>query len=153
MGWISWAIVSFTSNCWSLKDANLTKRLIKQGLKRRKTIAIKGKEQIQGSGRSPVKGNDNPLQYSCLENLMNRRAWWAIVHGVAKSQTWLSYWAHKERNQINFDLLNCWPDKGDNMAPAKIMNALCFVLPEGNQEPDNCQEPHQSRKQKKPQVP
>ena len=35
-------------------------------------------------------GNGNPLQYSCLENPMDRGAWWAILHGVAKSQTWLS---------------------------------------------------------------
>ena len=39
------------------------------------------------SGRSPREGNDNPLQYSCLENSMDRGAWWAIVHGVTKSQT------------------------------------------------------------------
>ena len=38
-------------------------------------------------GRSPGGGNGNPLQYSCLENLMNRGAWWATVHGIAKSQT------------------------------------------------------------------
>ena len=36
-------------------------------------------------GRSPGGGNGNPLQYSCLDNLMDRGAWWAIVHGVAKS--------------------------------------------------------------------
>jgi len=35
-------------------------------------------------------GNDNPLQYSCMENPMDRGAWWATVHGVPKSQTWLS---------------------------------------------------------------
>ena len=35
-------------------------------------------------------GNGNPLQYSCLENPMDRGAWWAAVHGVAKSRTWLS---------------------------------------------------------------
>ena len=45
---------------------------------------------IPGSGRAPGEGNGNPLQYSCLENPMDRGAWWAIVHGVAKSQTWLS---------------------------------------------------------------
>ena len=45
---------------------------------------------IPGSGRSPGGGNGNPLWYSCLENLMNRGAWWATVHGVAKSQTGLS---------------------------------------------------------------
>ena len=40
-----------------------------------------------GSERSPGEGNGNALQYSCLENPMERGAWWAIVHGVAKSQT------------------------------------------------------------------
>ena len=45
---------------------------------------------IPGSGRSPGVGNGNPLQYSCLENSMDRGTWWATVHGVAKSQTQLS---------------------------------------------------------------
>ena len=40
---------------------------------------------IPGLGRSPGEGNGNPLQYSCLENPMDRGAWQAIVHGVAKS--------------------------------------------------------------------
>ena len=39
-----------------------------------------------GSGRSPGGGNSNPLQYSCLENSMDRGAWRATVHGVTKSQ-------------------------------------------------------------------
>ena len=43
-----------------------------------------------GSGRFPGEGNGNPLQYSYLGNPMNRGAWWATVHGVAKSQTQLS---------------------------------------------------------------
>ena len=42
---------------------------------------------IAGLGRSPGEGNGNPLPYSCLENSMDRRAWWATVHGVTKSQT------------------------------------------------------------------
>ena len=42
---------------------------------------------IPGSGRSPGEGNGNPLQYSCLENFMERGAWQAIVHGVADSRT------------------------------------------------------------------
>ena len=42
-------------------------------------------DSIPGSGRSPGEGNGNPLQYPCLENLMDRGAWWAAVHGVAKS--------------------------------------------------------------------
>ena len=46
-----------------------------------------------GLGRSPGGGHDNPLQYSCLENPMDRGDWWATVHRVTKSQTqlkWLS---------------------------------------------------------------
>ena len=45
---------------------------------------------IPGSGRSPGEGNGNPLQYSCLTNSMDRGAWWATVHGVAKSRMQLS---------------------------------------------------------------
>ena len=43
------------------------------------------------SGRSPGGGNGNPIQYSCLENPMDRGTWWAAVRGVTKSQTQLSY--------------------------------------------------------------
>jgi len=42
---------------------------------------------IHGLGRSPGEGNGNSLQYSCLENPMDRGAWWATVHRVTKSQT------------------------------------------------------------------
>ena len=63
-----------------------------------KGILLSGKESpakqeagdmssIPGSGRSPGEGNGNPLQYSCLENPMDRGAWQAIVSGVAKSWT------------------------------------------------------------------
>ena len=45
---------------------------------------------IPGSGRSPGVGNGYPCQSSCLERSMDRGAWWATVHGVAKSQTPLS---------------------------------------------------------------
>ena len=45
---------------------------------------------ILGSGRSPGEGNGNPLQYSCLENLMDRGAWWATVHGSLKEWDMLS---------------------------------------------------------------
>ena len=47
---------------------------------------------IPGWGRSPDVGNGNPLQYSCLEHSMDRGAWWATVHEVAKSATRLSGW-------------------------------------------------------------
>ena len=54
---------------------------------------------ISGSGRSPGEGNGNPLQCFCLENSMDGGAWWATVHGVAKSQTRLSEFtsAHTQR--------------------------------------------------------
>ena len=42
---------------------------------------------ILGSGKSPEEGNSDPLQYSCLENPMDRAAWWATAHTVAQSQT------------------------------------------------------------------
>ena len=42
---------------------------------------------IPGLGRSPGEGNGHPLQYSCLENSMDRGAWWVIVHGVAELDT------------------------------------------------------------------
>ena len=44
---------------------------------------------IPASGRSPGGGHGNPLQYSCLENPMDRGAWWATVHRVARNPTWL----------------------------------------------------------------
>ena len=46
-----------------------------------------GLGSIPGLGRSPREGNGHPLQYSCLDNFMDGGAWWATVHGVAKSQT------------------------------------------------------------------
>ena len=48
-------------------------------------------DSIPGLGRSPGEGNGNPLQYSCLENSMDRGAWQATVHGVAKSQKRLTF--------------------------------------------------------------
>ena len=48
---------------------------------------IRDASLIPGLGRSPGEGNGNPLQYSCLENSMDRGAWQTTVHGVAKSQT------------------------------------------------------------------
>ena len=45
---------------------------------------------IPGLGRAPGEGNGNPLQYPCLGNSLDRGAWWAIVHRVTKSWTWLS---------------------------------------------------------------
>ena len=60
------------------------------------TITFSGKESAcnagdtgltPGSGRSPAEENGNPLQYSCLKNPIDRGTWWAVIHGVTKSQT------------------------------------------------------------------
>ena len=64
---------------------------------------------ISGSGRYPVGGNGNLLQYSCLENSMDWGAWQAAVYGVAKSWTQLS--THTHTHTIWFTLLtqvNCY---------------------------------------------
>ena len=53
---------------------------------------------IPGSGSSPGEGNGNPLQYPCLENPMDGRAWWATVHVVAKS------WTLSELTSLHFRL-------------------------------------------------
>ena len=62
---------------------------------------------VPGLGRFPEEGHVNPLQYSCLENPMDRGVWWAMVHRVAKSQTrlkWLSTYTQANKWQIqNWD--------------------------------------------------
>ena len=70
---------------------------------------------VPGSGRSPGEGNGNPLQHSCLENPTDRGAWWATVHGVAKSPTGLSDFTFTFLQGIfpvqasNIGLLHCSP--------------------------------------------
>ena len=59
---------------------------------------------IPGSGTSPGEGNGHPLQYSCLENPTDRGVWWATVHGVAKSQTWLNiYMQTCKTNSVQYN--------------------------------------------------
>ena len=57
---------------------------------------------ITGLGRSPAEGNGYPIQYLCLENSMDRGAWWAVVHGVAKSWTQLN--THSLHPQLSLQL-------------------------------------------------
>ena len=70
---------------------------------------------VPGSGRSPGEGNGTPLQHSCLENPTDRGAWWATVHGVAKSPTGLSDFTFTFLQGIvpiqasNIGLLHCSP--------------------------------------------
>ena len=60
---------------------------------------------IPGWGRFPGEGNGNPLQYSCLENSMDRGAWRATDHGVAKIWTWLSHFhSHRDNLVLPYDM-------------------------------------------------
>ena len=66
----------------------------------------KDRGSIPGSGRSPGEKNGYPPQYSCLENFMDRVAWWATVHGVTKSQTQLSDWYFYTLFHSHFPLIH-----------------------------------------------
>ena len=60
---------------------------------------------VPGSGRSPGAGNGYPLQYSCLENSMDRGAWWATVRVITKSRTQLS---DQHRSFASFSLYSTY---------------------------------------------
>ena len=70
---------------------------------------------IPGLGRAPGGGHSNPFQYSCLENPMDRGAWWATVHGVTKSQTQL-----KSKTKVAAGLVFLQPLLGLQMLPFSV---------------------------------
>ena len=72
---------------------------------------VRDLDLIPGWGRSPGGGNGNPLQYSCLENSIDRGAWWATVHGVTKSQTWLNDWVCTHAHTHTHSKLMQWSKK------------------------------------------
>ena len=76
--WVNWIHQKY-----SVKWASLVAQTVKN-------LPAMQETQVQSLGRSPGEGNGNPLQYSCLENFMDRGTWWATVHVVTKSQTPLS---------------------------------------------------------------
>ena len=86
---------------------------------------------ILGSGRSPVEGIGYPCQYSCLENHMDRGAWWATVHGVTKSWTWLNKHVQESEDPlygpawvcIQAGLSTLWTDVGLCVWPAFPLGA------------------------------
>ena len=79
---------------------------------------------IPGSGRSPGEGNGNPLQYSCLENPTDRRAWWATVHEVLKSQTRLSDFTYFHFTNLYF-LMQFYPKQ---ISPNSVQVKDCLKL-------------------------
>ena len=80
---------SFSPSAWSLGRMSPLLAWGKAEVKA-STCNVGDLGSIPGSGRSPGEGNGTPLQCSCLENPMDEGAWWAAVHGVAKSRTRLS---------------------------------------------------------------
>ena len=65
---------------------------------------------LPGLGRSPGRGHDNPVQYSYLENLMDRGAWWATIHRVTKSQIWLRWLSMHTHFCLTFVVFPIWKD-------------------------------------------
>ena len=81
--------------CLAYSKSSIRASLMAQWVKNALVLSLMQEAQetvgsIPGSGICPGDGNVNPFQYSCLENPMGRGAWWATVHGVAKSRTLLS---------------------------------------------------------------
>ena len=75
---------------------------------------------IPGSGRCPREGNDNPLQYSCLENPMDGGAWWATVHRVAKTRARLK--------QLSMHVHTAVFKMNNQQKPIVLAAELCSVL-------------------------
>ena len=100
MSWILQAFIPSLSLLLKLLSWYLLKKILHKKFYLQVALVIKNPpasagdareaSSIPGAGRSPGEGNGNPRQYSCLENPMDREAWWATVHGVAKSRTRLS---------------------------------------------------------------
>ena len=89
---------------------------------------VRDKGSIPGSGRSPGVGNGNPLQYSCLENFMDRGAWWAT--GVTKSQTPLNDWEHTHSyNSISHGMTLLCPTKSALSWTSVVVQWLGAHLP------------------------
>ena len=78
---------------------------------------------ILGSGRTHGEGNGNPLQYPCLENPMERGAWWATVHGVAESRTRLSDFTFFHFQSRYYDNILIW------LIKTKPYQNICRIIP------------------------
>ena len=93
-----------------------------------KALDIRDMGSFPGSGRSPGGGQGNPLQYSCLDNLMVRRAWWALVHGVTQSQTQLNRLSTHNMHNIIVYLYHCGVLSVQPMSVKHTYVELIFIL-------------------------
>ena len=78
-----------------------------------------------GSGKSPEGGHGNPLYYSCLENPIDRGAWWATVHRVTQTWTWLKGLSSSNRNQIVHSILRL--AYSFSIMSFRVTQALCII--------------------------
>ena len=83
---------------------------------------------IPESGRSPGGGRGNPLQYSSLENPMDRGAWWLTVHRVTKSRTWLKWLSTHALNYVNIFFVGLLLSNQINSTKAKVVKRELSVL-------------------------
>ena len=81
-------LVYLTSNCYTV--ALQLEWVAISNSQQRICLQCRRPRLIPGLGRSPGEGNGKSLQYPCLENVMDRGAWWAVAHGLAKSQARLT---------------------------------------------------------------
>ena len=101
------------------------------------TCNVGDRRSIPGLGRFPGGGNGNPLQYSCLENPLDRGPWWATVHGGAKSQTQLNRQHNLKQNssvflQRHFGIKSSSKLNGEGERKwnqRREQNGLAFTLP------------------------
>ena len=107
--WLSnWTELNWTEGCqtWCIIWRQQTSHLLTSYSTRRAFQVVRVVKNLPASagdvkdvgsipelGRSPGRGYGNPLQYSCLENPVDRGAWSIIVHGITKSWTWLNIWS------------------------------------------------------------
>ena len=98
------------------------------------TCSVEDAGSIPGSGRSPGERHGNPLQYSCLENAMDRGAWQDTVHRVTQSQTWLKRLSTHTHGLRTWD--SClWLRKNHSTGPGQRLDVFypCFKFPRAPQ--------------------
>ena len=100
--WCILQIVLVSLVCWLTTQSKWLNGFLGVSDGKESACSAGDRSSILGSGRSYGEGNGNPLQYSCLENPMDRGAWQATIHRVAKSWTQLSDWAQGRLSNINF---------------------------------------------------
>ena len=100
---------------------------------------------IPGSGRSSGGGNGNPVQYSCPENPMDRKAWWATVHGVAKSQKGLTELIPSLSDAVSCSSYSCssylCPEPAQPLHPPHHSSAFLPLSPASPDAPEGQEQP------------